>query len=174
MRIQDRCRQIIRESNPRLSTGAYGDEGKILRDLEDLIESLMRGGQSIHIACGLAWRRNSKLDEIDMLVRLPIACATRAMAAHTKPRRLAMTDEEIGASKAELFNLLRDSKALRKTEFREIFEKYSRVMNERKSVKLVRGGEEWLLLQGHDLLCCLGPWIIEVEKIRRALRHGTA
>lgn len=172
MRIQDYCRQIIREQGPQLSTGAYGDEGRVLRGLENIIESLMDRGEALHIACGLAWKRNSDVKDLDVIVRMPIVCVVSALANYAKPRRFVMTAEEIDASKADLFNLLRESEVRSGKEFRDIFEKYSRVMDAREGLELVRGGDEWLLLQRLDLFCCLGPWIIEIEKHPSPLEQG--
>ena len=91
-----------------------------------------------------------------------------------RPKRLAMSQEEIEDAKADLFNRLRESSVETFVEFKRLFERYDRVMQARETVELARGGDEWLVLHRFDLLSCLGSWIIEVEMSGDRLAEGAA
>ena len=163
MRIQDHCRQIIRSIEPRLSTGAYGDEGRVFLELDQLVQSILRCEEARHIEVALAWRDNLEMDRLSPDVREAVAYLATTFATRTPPRRLAMSQEEIEDAKADLFNRLRESRVTTYAEFKQLFGCYARVMEARESVELARGGDEWLVLYRFDLLTCLSSWIIEVD-----------
>jgi hypothetical protein len=157
-----------------LSTGAYGDEGKVLLELVGIFSSILRGDEARHIEVALAWRGNLEMEKISPAVRDAFTYLATTTAARTQPMRLAMCQEALQDSKADLFNRLRESGVESHAMFEEIFDRYARLIDAREVVELVRGGDEWLVLHRFDLLVCLGPWIIEVEKARESLIEGAA
>lgn len=174
MRIQEHCRQTIRSIEPMLSTGAYGDEGRVLLELLELFNSIMRGDETRHIEVALAWRWNQEIEKVTPAVQEAVTYLVTTIATRTRPRRLVMSPEEIEDVKADLFNRLRESRVETFAEFKRLFERYGRVMQARETVELVRGGDEWLVLHRFDLLSCLGSWIIEVEMSEEGLVEGAA
>ncbi len=174
MRIQQHCRKIIRSIEPRLSTGAYGDEGGVVLEMEQLVQSILRCEEVRHIEVALAWRGNLEMERLSSDVREAFTYLVTTFATRSLPRRLAMSQEEIEDMKADLFDRLRASRAETFAEFKRLFERYGRVMQARETVELVRGGDEWLVLHRFDLLSCLGSWIIEVEMSGDGLVEGAA
>lgn len=174
MRIQEHCRQIIRSIEPRLSTGAYGDEGSVFLELDQLVQSILRCEEVRHIEVALAWRDNLEVERLSSDVREAVIYLATTFATRIQSRRLAMSQEEIEDVKGDLFNRLRESSVEAFAEFKRLFERYGRVMEARETLELVRGGDEWLVLHRLDLLSCLGSWIIEVEMSREGLVEGAA
>ncbi|MFN7957270.1 MAG: hypothetical protein U0P46_02940 [Holophagaceae bacterium] len=174
MRIQEHCRQIIRSIEPRLSTGAYGDEGRVFLELEQLVQSILRCEEVRHIEVALAWRDNSEMERLSSDVREAVTYLVTTFATRSLPRRLAMSQEEIEDVKGDLFNRLRESSVETFAEFKRLFERYGRVMEARETLELIRGGDEWLVLHRLDLLSCLSSWIIEVEMSGEGLVEGAA
>jgi len=174
MRIQEHCRQIIRSIEPRLSTGAYGDEGRVFLELDQMVQSILRCEEARHIGVALAWKDNLEMERLSLDVREAVTYLATTFSTRTQPRRMAMSQEEIEDAKADLFNRLRGSRVKTYAEFKRLFERYGRVMAAREAVELFRGGEEWLMLHRFDLLSCLGSWIIEVEMSGQGLVEGAA
>lgn len=174
MHIRGYCHQIIRESEPRLSTGAYGDEGKVLLELNEMFNDIMRGNEVSHIEFALAWRGNFEIEMAGPGIRDTIAYLVSTIAVRTKPMRLTMSQEDINEVKLDLFHRLDAFSAEPHALFKKIFARYWRVMENQDVVEMVRGGDEWLLLHRYDLLACLGPWIVEVEGIREDAVEGAA
>lgn len=174
MRVQDHCRQIVRSIEPRLSTGAYGDEGRVFLELDQLVQSILRCEEVRHIEVALAWKDNLEMERLSSDVRNAVTYLATTFATRSQPGRLAMSQQEIEDVKADLFNRLRESSVETFAEFKRLFERYGRVMEARDAVELVRGGDEWLVLHRFDLLPCLGSWIIEVEMSGEGLVEGAA
>lgn len=174
MRIQEHCRQIIRSIKPRLSTGAYGDEGRVFLELDQLVQSILRCEEVRYIELALAWRDNLEMERLSSDVRDAVTYLATTFATRSQPRRLAMSQEEIEDAKADLFNRLRESRVETYAEFKRLFGCYGRVMEARETLELIRGGDEWLVLHRFDLLTCLGSWIIEAELSGEGLVEGAA
>ena len=174
MRIWDDCRQIIREDEQGLSTGAYGDEGKIILELMETLVDVIRDEDPRHYDIAVAWASNVDVEELRPATRDAIRYLTSTIAARTEPMRLTMSPKALEDAKTELFHRLDEFGAEPHALLKKIFERYFRVIENRDAVQMVRGGDEWRLLHRYDLLACLGPWIIEVDEMEEEAAEEVA
>ena len=174
MRIWDHCHQVIRASEPPLSTGAYGDEGKVLLELIEMFNDILRGEETRYIEIALAWNGNLEIEMVGAVIRDTVTYLTSTIAMRTEPMRLTMSEEDLDDAKTELFHRLDEFGAEPHALFKKTFERYFRVIENRDAVQMVRGGDEWRLLHRYDLLACLGPWIIEVDEMEEEAAEEVA
>ena len=149
-----------------------------LKDRLSLIESMIAEGRRTTESWGwtfvfwgvayyvaIAWAANLEVESMTPVERDTIEYLTRTITARTEPMRQTMSPADRNDAKAVLFRRLDWVGAEPSALSKEIFEKYSRVIESEDALEMIRGGDEWLLLHRYDLLVCLSPWIIEVEEV---------
>lgn len=161
--IRGFVQQHIRAHRPVLSTGAYGDEGDVLLEIECLMfDAILRGSEE-HYQMGQAWARNLPTSILSQELRDGFAYIAETIVCRTNPRRLTMPTAELSDRRECLFAALTTFGDAPASEHMDVFQRYAGVIESRGVISVERGGEEWRFLHRRDLLWIMAPFVVETE-----------
>jgi len=163
MTLREYLQDLVRDHRPLLSTGAYGDEGQILFELDDLAHSALISGVPEQSEVGLTWLRNPALPDVAPETLQAMEYLVEVALSRTPLLRETLPVEEIARRRDQLYYHLTYGPEGALPNHLAVYSRYANLLVQRKVGEIVRGGEEWLILRDRDCLSLLGPFLVEVE-----------
>lgn len=164
--VRSFVQSFIRSQAPiPLSTGAYGDEGEILLEIDMLMHEAASGRVDSHKCMAASWFMNSPVALVGKDALDGFAYLASTIVSRTRPMRLAMHDCELRERRDALYMAVTGAReALGAPQgYLAVYQRYDALLNERRALRVKRGGEEWRSLQALDLLWVLAPFLIEED-----------